>query len=139
MLVGTALAGPAADRGTLSLIGDTEAASSTITADVLNSPPNLRCTGGLLVCQAGLSARPVLTWDQTPDTYATGYTVHRSTTSGSGYTQVGSVAGRATTTWTDTTPDLAVGVTYYYVVRSVAAVWRSTNSNQVTVTIVLGL
>ena len=124
---------------TLALATDQEAVSSVITADVLTPPTTVRCTGGLLVCNAGLLSRPVLTWTPTPDTYATGYVILRSTTSGSGYTQIASVSDHTTSTWTDTTTGLSVLTTYYYVIRSVAPVWTSLNSNQVTVTIALGL
>jgi hypothetical protein len=116
-----------------------ESVASTITADILNPPTTVRCTGGLLACNAGLLSRPVLTWTPTVDTYATGYTIHRSTTNGSGYTQIASVAGRTTGTWTDSTTGLSIATTYYYVVRAVAPVWTSANSNQVAVTILLGL
>ena len=127
------------DRGSLALATDTETSVAVITADVLDPPADVRCTGGLLACNAGLVARPVLTWTPTTDPYATGYTVHRTTTNGSGYVQIASLSGRTTSTWTDTTTGLSIAVTYYYVVRAVAPVWTSGNSNQVAVTIVLGL
>ena len=124
---------------TAAIATDQEAATSVITADVLAPPGSVLCTGGLLVCNAGLLSRPVLTWEPTPDTYATGYVILRSTTNGSGYTQIASVSGRTTSTWTDTTTGLSVLSTYYYVIRSVAPVWTSLTSNQVAVTIVMGL
>ncbi len=131
------LSGHAGDRAVLALATDVESVSQTIAADVLEPPLTVRCSGGLLVCTAGLLARPVLTWTPTVDTYATGYTIHRSTTSGSGYVQIASIAGRTTSTWTDNTTGLSTASTYFYVVRAAAPVWTSANSNQVMVTIVL--
>jgi predicted phage tail protein len=117
---------------TLALATDTETVAATITADTLNPPTNLQCTG-LPSCTVTFLTKPTLTWTATPDTYATGYQVWRSTTSGSGYTQVASVTPRTTTTWTDTT--VSPLTTYYYVVRAVANSWTSAFSNQVQATV----
>ena len=57
---------------------------------------------------------------------ASGYNILRSSTSGSGYIQVGSVAG---TTFTDT--GLANGVDYFYVVMATNILGQSTNSLEV--------
>lgn len=116
----------------LALATDTETVASTITADTLNPPTNLQCTG-LPSCTVTFLTKPTLTWTATPDTYATGHEVWRSTTSGSGYALVASVTPRTTTTWTDTT--VAPLTTYYYVVRAVANSWTSTFSNQVQATV----
>jgi hypothetical protein len=129
----------AAAPASLALATDQESVGATITADVLDPPTGLICNGGITVCDAGLSSRPTLAWTATSDPYATGYLVFRSTTSGSGYTQIGTVSGRTTTTFTDTTNGLVVASTYYYVVRAASASWTSVNSNQVAVTILLGL
>ena len=120
--------------GTLALATDTESVSATFSADTLNPATNLRCTG-LLSCTLAFAVKPSFTWTATPDTYATGYDILRSTTSGSGYVVIGSVAGRTNTTFTDTT--VSALTTYYYVVRAYAAVWTSVNSNQVTVIVLL--
>lgn len=109
----------------------------TATVQVLDPPPNVTCSGALVVCTAGLISRPQLSWSPTPDLYATGYEVWRSTTNGSGYVQVGTVAGRTTTAWTDT-GTLSMLTTYYYVVRATSATWTSAFSNQVAVTIASG-
>jgi hypothetical protein len=119
---------------TLALVTDTSSVTAALSADTLNPATNLRCTG-LLTCTLAFVVKPTLTWTATPDTYATGYDIYRSTTSGSGYLQIDSVAGRTTTTYTDTT--VSALTTYYYVVRAHAAVWTSVNSNQVTVIVLL--
>jgi hypothetical protein len=118
----------------LALATDTETVASTVTADTLNPPTNLLCTG-LPNCPVTFLTKPTLTWTATPDTYATGYQVWRSTTSGSGYAQVASVTPRTTTTWTDTT--VAALTTYFYVVRAVANSWTSGFSNEVSATVLL--
>lgn len=119
-------------RFSVALATDTETVASTITADTLNPPTNLQCTG-LPNCTVTFLTKPTLTWTATPDTYATGHEVWRSTTSGSGYALVATVTPRTTTTWTDTT--VSPLTTYYYVVRAVANSWSSTFSNQVQATV----
>jgi len=116
----------------IALATDVETVASTITADTLNPPTNLACTG-LPSCTVTFLAKPTLTWTATSDTYATGYQVWRSTTSGSGYVQVASVTPRTTTTWTDNT--VSPLTTYYYVVRAVANSWTSAFTSQVQATV----
>jgi parallel beta-helix repeat protein len=73
-----------------------------------------------------------LTWTPptvTGSTAITGYHIYRSTTNGSGYTQIGT---STTTAFTDTT--VSNGVTYYYVVRAISSVGESPPSNEVTAT-----
>ena len=124
----------APSASTLALATDTESTTASFGADTLDPATNLRCTG-LLSCTLAFIVKPTLTWTATPDTYATGDDIYRSTTGGSGYVQIGSVVGRTTTTYTDTT--VSALTTYYYVVRAHAAVWTSVNSNQVTVIVLL--
>ena len=119
---------------TLALATDTETVAAIITADTLNPPTNLACSG-LPNCTVTFLTKPTLTWTATPDTYATGYQVWRSTSSGSGYTQVASVTPQTTTTWTDTT--VSALTTYYYVVRAVANSWTSVFTSQVSATVLL--
>jgi hypothetical protein len=122
------------ERTSAALATDTETVASSITADTLNSPTNLGCTG-LPNCTVTFLSKPTLTWTATPDTYATGYQVWRSSTSGSGYAQVASVTPRTTTTWTDTT--VVPLTTYYYVVRAVAGSWTSSFTSEVSATVLL--
>jgi hypothetical protein len=72
-----------------------------------------------------------LTWTPTTSSAATGYDVLRSSTSGSGYSVVGSVTPRTATT---TTNSPGAG-TWYYVLQSSLQNWRSSNSNQASASI----
>ncbi len=88
---------------------------------------------GAILPPTGLSASVsgnvvTLTWTPTTSTVVTGYTVRRSTTSGSGYTAIASVTPRSATTTTDS-PGTG---TFYYVLRSVFQNWDSVNSNEAT-------
>jgi hypothetical protein len=118
----------------LALATDQESVASTVTTDTLHPATNLRCNGATS-CTVALINKPALTWTATPDVYATGYDVLRSTTSGSGYAVIASVSGRTTTTHTDTT--VASLTTYFYVVRARAGSWISPDSNQVQATVLL--
>jgi hypothetical protein len=86
---------------------------------------------GEILPPTGLSASVsgnvvTLTWTPTTSTVVTGYTVRRSTTSGSGYTTIATVTPRSATTTTDS-PGTG---TFYYVLRSVFQNWDSVASNE---------
>jgi hypothetical protein len=133
LVMALAVAGLVPGAGmTVALATDTETVVSTVTADTLNPPTNLQCTG-LPSCTVTFLTKPTLTWTATPDTYATGYQVWRSTTSGSGYVQVASVTPRTTTSWTDN--NVSPLTIYYYVVRAVANSWTSAFTSQVQATV----
>jgi fibronectin type 3 domain-containing protein len=78
-------------------------------------------------CSQGAPGTPILaltsttqvqvTWTASSPVPTGGYDIGRSTTSGSGYTNVGHV-GNTTLTFTDTSTSLAVGTTYYYEVTA---------------------
>lgn len=76
----------------------------------------------------------VLTWTATTTAFATGYSIHWSDASAGPYTQIGTVSGRGTTTYTDTAQPIG---TSYYLVRALAHNWISGNSNVVSTTNVL--
>lgn len=79
-----------------------------------------------------LGPQVTLTWTASTSAIADGYRVLRSVTSGTGYTQVASVSGQSTSTYTDTT--VVVSTTYYYVVTAYQGTsWTSVNSNQTSV------
>jgi hypothetical protein len=117
-ILAVSLATPAA-----AFMGDTSTSTASFGTDVLAPPSGLSGTAAL-----GLIVN--LSWTATPDAYATGYQVLRSTTSGSGYTVVGTATPRTTTTYADT--PLVPG-TYYYVVRTSFGNWTSAASNEVSV------
>jgi len=71
-----------------------------------------------------------LSWTATSSTWADGYEVLRSTTSGGPYTSVALVSGRTTTSYNDSLPGSS---RYYYVVRAKKNNWRSANSNETSV------
>jgi hypothetical protein len=119
--LGLATAGP---RSTLASLSDSAASTLSVSTDTLDPPTGLSATGGT---SASLS------WTATVDTYASGYEVWRSTTSGSGYALTSTVTPRSATTTTDTPGGAG---TYYYVLRSYFQNWRSANSNQASATIV---
>ena len=107
---------------TLARLTDLDASSQSFSTDTLSPPTNLAATGG---------ASAALTWTPTVDTYATGYEVWRSTTSGSGYAMVGTVTPGTASSGTDSP---AAG-TFYYVLRAYFQNWRSVNSNQASASI----
>jgi hypothetical protein len=82
-------------------------------------PTGLQATGG--------NAQVSLTW--TASTGASSYNVKRSTTSGTGYTQL---ANPAVASYTDTT--VTNGTAYFYVVSALNSAGESVNSSQATAT-----
>ncbi|MHB8465501.1 MAG: hypothetical protein ACYDD7_11790, partial [Acidimicrobiales bacterium] len=103
------------------------AASGSVSTNTISAPTALSATGTVAVA---------LSWTATTSAWATGTRVFRSTTSGSGYSQIAQIAGLSTTTYTDTP---GVG-TFYYVVEAYytgnSANWTSANSNQASATTV---
>lgn len=126
LATGTALiAGPAL----AGFDAQSAAQSHVIASGTLAAP-----TGLTAVCKLTPSLRVNLSWTQTSSPFADGYQILRSTTSGSGYASVGTVSGRGTTTFADTTVSLTT--TYYYVVSATRNSWTSPNSNQASVTVI---
>jgi hypothetical protein len=83
-------------------------------------------------CVPVLTIEVEVTWTATASSFADGYQVFRSATSGGPYTPVGTVAGRTTTSFTDT--DVTFLTTYHYVVQATRDLWRSVNSAQASFT-----
>ena len=96
--------------------------ANAFTTDTLNPPSGLGASGG--TCSIALN------WTATPDTYAAGHRVLRSTTSGGPYSQIAQVTPRTTTTYTD----LPAAGTYYYVGRAFYQNWESGNSGEAVAT-----
>jgi hypothetical protein len=118
------------DRASASLSSTAGPVSPTYSTGTLAAPTGAAAARG--ACTILTSSTVVVTWTQTTSIFADGYEILRSTTNGSGYAPHGTVAGRTTTTFSDTT--VAFSTTYYYVVRSKRNSWRSPNSNQASVT-----
>src|SRR3972149_3983439 len=92
------------------------------------APDTLR-EGDVMVYSPSPASGPApLNWTATPDTYASGHRVLRSTTSGGPYSQIAEITPRTTTTYVDS---VCAG-TYYYVARTYFQNWESANSNQAT-------
>lgn len=102
---------------TLARYSDTVTSTGSITTDTLNAPTLLAAVGGSSV---------TLTWVPSIDAYATGYSVYRSSTSGSGYALVSTVTPGSATGTTDS-PGTG---TWYYVVQTTYQSWTSVNSNE---------
>jgi hypothetical protein len=83
-------------------------------------------------CFPLLTIEVEVTWTATASTFADGYQVFRSATSGGPYTLIGTVAGRTTTSFTDV--DVTFLTTYHYVVQATRDLWRSVNSAQASFT-----
>ena len=75
------------------LTSTTANTANALTADTLQPPT------GLTAAASGSDIQ--LDWTATPDTYAAGYNIYRSTTQGCCYTFLDSVVGQATVTYTD--------------------------------------
>jgi hypothetical protein len=105
---------------TLARLRDAQTVTGTFGTATLAPPTNLAATGSPVV---------TLAWTPSTSTWGSGYEVLRSATSGSGYSQVGSVAPITVATTTDSP---ATG-TWYYVLRSVFENWRSAASNEASV------
>jgi fibronectin type 3 domain-containing protein len=101
-----------ASNGTCSSGFDVEVAATPAAACSQGAPASVAAT-------VTASTQVNITWAaSTPfPTVAGGYDIGRSTTSGSGYSNVGHV-GNTTLTFTDSDPDLVVGTTYYYEVTA---------------------
>ena len=74
-----------------------------------------------------------VTWTATSSNSATGYTIKRGTSATGPFTQVGTVNGLNTTSWTDTTRQLQYSTNYYYVIDATVAAWTSPDSNTASV------
>ncbi len=110
VVVGVLLTGSLAVS--LARLTDTDAADSGFATDVLSPPGGLGATGGATIA---------LTWTATPKTWANGYTVWRSTSSGGTYSQIATVTPRTAVTYVDS-PSAG---TYYYKVRAYYQNWTS--------------
>lgn len=117
VLAGSVGAGTLIARSTAVFVNAGHTTANTVATDAL-----LPVTG-LEVSTAG--GTNTLAWTATASPYATGYAVLRADgLSGGPYTQIGTVSGRATTTYADPAPNRAVT----YAVRALANNWSSGDS-----------
>lgn len=84
---------------------------------------------------SGSPAAITISWTKTTSAFATGYSVFRSTTSGRGYGQVGTVSGLTTTSYVDH-PGGLLNLNFFYVVEATYHSWTSADSNQASVTLI---
>lgn len=105
-------------------------ASHTIETATLASPTSPAAVAG--TCIAGVSDSIVVTWTKTASTWAEGYEILRSTTSGGPYAAVAKVTGHGTESYEDGL--LAFSTTYYYVITATKHLWRSPPTVEVSKT-----
>lgn len=115
------------------LAGSAFAHSNAVFVSTSDGTDNLFATSGLVpptnLTGNNTSGTTTLNWTATTSTKATGYTVFRANTTAGPYTQLGTVSGRGTTTYNDTT----ASQTYVYAVQATVGEWASANSTPVTV------
>ncbi len=104
--------------------------SMTISTATLAAPTGPTASNG--ACVVLIQADVNLSWTATSSTFADGYEIFRSLTSGGPYTSIATVSGHTTTNYTDST--VAFSQAYHYVVQAKKNNWRSANSAQVSVT-----
>lgn len=102
--------------------------SATYSSATLSAPSGLSSSAGPCVTLSSASIR--LTWVATPSSWADGYEVLRSTSSGGPYSSLGTVSGVSTLTYLD--GSLPFSTTYHYVVRATKGSWRSALTAQVS-------
>ena len=101
----------------------TDTTSGSFATDALSPPTGLGATGG--------TTSASLSWTATSKTWAAGYTIWRSTSSGGTYSQIASVTPRTTVTYVDSPP----AGTYFYKVRAYYQNWSSVNAGPVSATV----
>ena len=90
-----------------------------------SAPTNLSATGSCQVLVVGPEV--TLSWKASTSTTVTGYSILRSTSKTSGYSAVGSVTGRTSVSYTDTSVS-GLGKTYWYEVKALAGSLSATSS-----------
>jgi fibronectin type 3 domain-containing protein len=114
--------------GTVSLKAQNSNSAPTYSVIVKATPPSAVPAAPTGLVAVGSDRQVSLAWVASPG--ALGYTVSRSTSSGSGYIDV--ATGISTTSFADT--GLTNGVPYFFVVRAVNQTGASGNSNQASAT-----
>ena len=107
------------------------APTMALAANTLAAPTGLNGSGscGLII----LGPQVSLNWTASSSTFADGYQILRSGTSGGPYSLHSTIGDPGTTNLLDTNL-VGLSTTYYYVVRATRGNWTSAYSNQVAVT-----
>jgi hypothetical protein len=112
--------------------GFTRSVSGAQTVSTATFAPPASPTAIQVSCKKNNPPQISLSWTASSAGFTTGYTIYRSTTSGGGYAQIGTV-NAATTAFTDPSSSLAYSTTYFYVVDATYQSWSSRSSEaQVT-------
>lgn len=112
---------------TLAVFSASKTPPATLATDTILGPTGLSAVGGKTAA---------LSWTQSASTYAAGYNVLRSTTSGSGYAPIATATPRSTVSYTDSP---AFDGTYYYVLTTYDQNWTSAQTAQVSAVVKVGV
>jgi len=113
-LVGALLALP---RTVAGFTATTDNTANTVVADTVDAPTTVVATDGVSIS---------VDWTATVDSYATGYRVLRSTTSGGPFSQIAEIADTNIVTYLDSPPE----GTYFYTLRTFHLSWEGDNSSE---------
>jgi hypothetical protein len=113
------VAAPAALANWSSGVTPTSPGGLVLGTATLADPTSLAAANGACTNNNAASLRVDLTWVATASARATGYVVLRNGT------QVGTVGGAGSTSWSDATGQLAFGTAYTYTVKSTVQSWTS--------------
>lgn len=108
----------------------TDPAALPVSTATLAPPTGLAAANGCLLTVPSVP----LSWTATTSSFATGYRVLRRTSTEATFTQLASVTGRSTTSYTDST--VVGGTTYVYAVQAVYAGWTAP-SGEVSISVPL--
>ena len=112
--------------------GFTQSVSGAQTISTATFAPPTSPAAIQVSCKNNKPPQISVSWTASASGFTTGYTIYRSTASGGGYTQIGTV-NASTTTFTDPSSSLAYTTTYFYVVDATYQSWSSRSSEaQVT-------
>lgn len=113
----------------LAAFSSSTSASTPVDTALLSPPTSPSAADG---CTTLISLRVWidLGWTPTASTWADGYQVARSTTSGGPYTVIATLPGSGTSSYRD--DGLALSTTYHYVIRSTKHSWTSSPTTQVS-------
>jgi hypothetical protein len=105
------------------------AAAMTVSSATLAAPTGLSASASCVLLQ--LNPQVTLNWTATSSSFATGYQILRSTSSGT-ETLLTTVSGASTVSYVNT--GLSTSTTYYYVLKSTKGNWTSVASNEASAT-----